>query len=858
MNAPETVFPFSPMETDKTGETDLVSNEEFLRAVFGDSLADVRPILVSFAGNPTGVPGKSWFGNPWRCNTEVTQNLPADANNYFSLAVFMPDEAGQYRRQKARFHALYAVMLDDVGSKVATERLTLPPSWMLETSPGNYQAGYLLRKPLTDGLATDKLMNAIIAAGLCDPGANGPRARLARLPVAVNGKHSPPFACKLVAWSPELRYSVEELVDGLQLKIMQSSRPERQNTRAAQERPSDGDPVWIPRPDENVVLVALQNRSLYKIPLGGGKHDITCPWVKEHTGEVDSGTAYFEPDDLWPIGGFKCLHGHCADRNIRDLLKSLDIEVNTARMKPTIRVIPGEMNRVLDAAERELAQLRQYYQRGGMIVTVITDPGTREIRIQDVTLPALVRALAGAAMWERFDARSEEWVRADPPARHASVLFDASSYPHLPVLNGLARQPYLRPDGSLMTATGYDTVTGMFGVFDTNDFSIPGKPTRAQAETALTLLKDLLVEFKFSSESDLAAVLVAMLTATIRSSLNLAPMFHVLAHAIGSGKSYLCELITAFATPRRGTPTAFPADDEECRKLLLAELLRAPAVVEFDNLTGDLVAHKSLCTALTSEFMSGRILGVSKTATVNTRALFLSSGNNVGPVHDMIRRCITIHLDPGCETPATRSFTRPDLVREVLHERGRYVSAALTIVRAWIVAGKPKTGCKSLASYGDWSDFCRQPLLWLGCADPAVSVFEAMLDDPDRETLGRLLAAWFYVFGKTPAMVRDAIKQTFLFNDTNAELREVLHDIADERGEINRRKLGWWIRRHAGRIVNGKRFIRASGNRSAEAWQIEVVESVSPVSPVSIQPSEKSVSSDFDCSNAYLRASRGE
>jgi hypothetical protein len=299
----------------------------------------------------------------------------------------------------------------------------------------------------------------------------------------------------------------------------------------------------------------------------------------------------------------------------------------------------------------------------------------------------------------------------------------------------------------------------------------------------------------------------------------------------------------------------FRSDDEECRKLLLAELVRAPAVIEFDNLTGDLVAHKSLCTALTSEFMSGRILGVSKTATVSTRALFLSSGNNVGPVQDMTRRCLTIHLSPQCEVPAARTFTRPDLVREVLRERGRYVSAALTVVRAWIMAGRPKTECKSLASFGDWSDLCRQPLLWLGCADPTASVFAAMAEDPDRETLSRLLTAWHAVFGKTPAMVRDAVRQANASFDEHNELREVLRDIADERGEINRRKLGWWIRRHAGRIVDGLRFVRASGNRSAEAWRVEVVESVSPVSSVSVPPVEKDVSDD---GNAYARASRGE
>ena len=83
------------------------------------------------------------------------------------------------------------------------------------------------------------------------------------------------------------------------------------------------------------------------------------------------------------------------------------------------------------------------------------------------------------------------------------------------------------------------------------------------------------------------------------------------------------------------------------------------------------------------------------------------------------------------------------------------------------------------------------------------------------------------------------------------ELREVLRDIADERGEINRRKLGWWIKRHAGRIVDGRRFIRGSGTRSAETWQVETLttssngtlevpgESVSSVVSVLVQPDRK-------------------
>lgn len=248
--------------------------------------------------------------------------------------------------------------------------------------------------------------------------------------------------------------------------------------------------------------------------------------------------------------------------------------------------------------------------------------------------------------------------------------------------------------------------------------------------------------------------------------------------------------------------------------------------------------------------MTGRILGVSKTAIVSTRTLFLSSGNNVAPIKDMARRCITINLNPELEIPATRIFKRPNLITEVLQERGFYVAAAITIVRAWIVAGKPKSKCKALAGFGEWSDLCRQSLLWLNYADPATSIFEAIKEDPDREVLGRLLMVWQLTFANIPTMVREAVGKSHL--PGNEELREILHDIADERGEINRLRLGRWIKRHEGQIVDGCRFVRSDGSTSAEKWRVESVLSVSSVSNKSC---EKTVSEE---AKAYKRASDGE
>jgi hypothetical protein len=254
---------------------------------------------------------------------------------------------------------------------------------------------------------------------------------------------------------------------------------------------------------------------------------------------------------------------------------------------------------------------------------------------------------------------------------------------------------------------------------------------------------------------------------------------------------------------------------------------------------------------LTSEYLSDRILGISKTATVSTRTLFLSSGNNVGPVKDMTRRTVTINLDLRCELPATRSFKRPNLIQEVRAERTKYVSAALTIILAHIQSGQPKQVTKSLAGFHTWTAWCVEPLLSLGYPDPVSAVVAAMAEDPDRELLGRLLDLWHEQFGGTPTMVREAIEKTRWDYARNVDLKEALHEIAGERGEINRRKLGWWIKRHEGQVVNGRRFQRTNGGGSAEKWRVEVLE----VLPVFSASSGKTMMSD---AADYLKMSRGE
>jgi hypothetical protein len=421
--------------------------------------------------------------------------------------------------------------------------------------------------------------------------------------------------------------------------------------------------------------------------------------VQEHTDALDTGTAYFEPDEFYSVGGFCCQHSHRDKYHIRALLEFLGVCAVEARHKPLIRVVAGDLHRVVDAAEKELAARARHYQAGGLIVSVSTDPTTGDPSIVPTSAPALTRELSIAATWEKYDGRAGEWVRCDPPSRHVAILYDAQRFRYLPPLTGVARQPYFRgSDGELITQPGYDKAAQRFGVFDARQFVIPDlTPTAARA--ALTLLEGLLSEFHFVAATDKAAALAAIFTAVLRPTLPHAPAFHVRAPVFGSGKTYLCELIGAFAGSGGNAKVSYPTTSEEATKVILSLLLTGPACVEFDDMDTDWIPHGIIKRMLTAETITDRILGVSKVATVSTRTLFLGSGNNVGPIRDLLRRVLTIHIDPRCTTPATITY-KGSPVEEVYRRRGVYVAAVLTIIQAWRRAGSPHGEVDSIVTYG--------------------------------------------------------------------------------------------------------------------------------------------------------------
>lgn len=162
----------------------------------------------------------SWSGAKYTKESEIHE---VDKNNYFCVSLQKPVD-GILTRGKKNFDVLICIVLDDIGTKALEP--PLKPSWVIETSKGNEQWGYILSTPIDDASYAEKVIKAIARAGYTDKGAKGLSTRYMRLPVGSNDKpehvatnDGKPYPHKLLQWSPKLFYTVEEILDALEISL---------------------------------------------------------------------------------------------------------------------------------------------------------------------------------------------------------------------------------------------------------------------------------------------------------------------------------------------------------------------------------------------------------------------------------------------------------------------------------------------------------------------------------------------------------------------------------------------------------------------------------------------------------------
>ena len=290
-----------------------ITNKKFLKALFKEDACNVH--VTDFTYDPFEIPADKHL-IAWKGDYFSRYTFEPSSNQYFTVSTFKADDNGIARRKKALFIKTSVIVLDDVKEKLSMVEVSkLPqPSYILETSPGSEQWGYILNTPCTDRSMVENLLDGLVANGLApdakDPGMKGV-TRYVRLPDGYNTKKSKmvdgePFKCRLLKWSPYNTVTMEQLADPFSVDLLKQRR----------EQSIDG---AAEVPDHPLLHCGLNIKEIRS----KGRFDITCPWVDEHTGQDDSGAAIFT--NLDGTGGFECFHGHCQGRTLGDLIKKIEI-----------------------------------------------------------------------------------------------------------------------------------------------------------------------------------------------------------------------------------------------------------------------------------------------------------------------------------------------------------------------------------------------------------------------------------------------------------------------------------------------------------------------------------------------------
>ena len=284
---------------------------------------------------------------------------------YVNTASFIIDrfQDGKPSASAANCEYVLFMMLDDIGSK--SKIPPLEPTWILESSPDNFQWGYAFSEQPSKGDFTAAI-RAIADAGYTDPGACN-AVRNVRLPGSVNmkpGRNN--FEARLVEFHPEREYTLEQICEALDVVPAEADTTANLPIRL-KDTGQDSVVAWMN--DNGLVLSA---------PNGEGWMGVVCPNHAEHTD--GNPEARYKPLDR----SFCCLHSHCVDLDtntflkwvgenggpkvtagLRDELMAEVMEHALSKLTPTEMFTDDASQRIAEIERKELGRIEksEWYER---------------------------------------------------------------------------------------------------------------------------------------------------------------------------------------------------------------------------------------------------------------------------------------------------------------------------------------------------------------------------------------------------------------------------------------------------------------------------------------------------------------
>ena len=430
------------------------------------------------------------------------------------------------------------------------------------------------------------------------------------------------------------------------------------------------------------------------------------------------------------------------------------IQVNNRQLRDVIADAWTAIHAINEPTGPDIRDKPFIFQKGGALVR-IAGTGTQG-RIEALGDTAMYGILARSANWLRV---TEEAVLAAPPSRDTARDMMVNPDPALPPLESVVRTPTFGKDATLITAPGYHRADALW-MFSDDSLEIPEvpvQPTREQIGHARGLLVDeLLVDFPFVRDSDRAHAVAAILLPFLQRIIgDLAPIHLIEAPTQGSGKGLLATLISIVSTGSASEGRTVPESEDEVRKMITAELITGRPIILLDNLTEKRkLDSAALASVVTLPWWTDRLLGESTMLHLRNNALWLMTGNNPRLSGEMSRRCIRLRIDPRIDMPWLRAGFKHPLIAEWAHEnRSALVHAALTLVQAWIAAGKPLHTAR-LGSFESWSGIMGGVLEVAGIPGFLCNLNELYeAADTDGQMWREFTGAWWEAYHEEPKKV---------------------------------------------------------------------------------------------------------
>jgi len=425
------------------------------------------------------------------------------------------------------------------------------------------------------------------------------------------------------------------------------------------------------------------------------------------------------PEDLGEHGDVDDLHRRVGDSGLAAALADLrEFGAPTGggdeaeRILPTVQVNGRQLIDIITDAWAALlgANTRpDVFARAGSIVRLKAEGESEVPSIHQIGIDEAYGHLLRVARWVVVKMSREDVLtfEAHPPK---DVARDLLAYPHpgLPPLDAVVASPVFDAAGQVVSAPGYHADARLW-YHERDGFTLPPVPTQPTPEEVAAarslLLDDLLVDFPFVTQADRAHAVAAFLLPFVRRLIDgCTPLHLISAPCPGSGKGLLSNLIGIVAVGVPPDGRVLPERDDEIRKMLFAELLKAQPLILLDNADEhSALRSPSLASILTSEFWADRYLGLSQVLSARNQATWLMTGNNPRLSLELARRCIRIRIDPKRDTPWKRDGFRHDPIAEwAADNRPRLVWACLVLVQAWLAGGARRSRDR-LGSFERWA-----------------------------------------------------------------------------------------------------------------------------------------------------------